>query len=49
MKVDTHLTPDWHQIPDHIKKLEEQGYDGVKCVSTFIVLSCSTFALSYRF
>jgi probable F420-dependent oxidoreductase len=27
MKVDTHLTPDWHQIPDHIKKLEEQGYD----------------------
>ena len=28
MKVDTHLTPDWHQIPDHIKKLEEQGYDG---------------------
>jgi probable F420-dependent oxidoreductase len=28
MKVDTHLTPDWHQIPDHIKKLEAQGYDG---------------------
>ncbi len=28
MKVDTHLTSDWHQIPDHIKKLETQGYDG---------------------
>ncbi len=28
MKVDTHLTSDWHQIPDHIKKLESQGYDG---------------------
>ncbi len=28
MKVDTHLTADWHQIPDHIKKLESQGYDG---------------------
>ncbi len=28
MKVDTQLTPDWHQIPEHIKKLEEQGYDG---------------------
>ncbi|MFP6807590.1 MAG: TIGR03617 family F420-dependent LLM class oxidoreductase [Pseudomonadales bacterium] len=29
MKVDTHLTADWSQIPDHIKKLEAQGYDGV--------------------
>ena len=29
MKVDAHMTPDWHQIPDHVKKLEEQGYDGV--------------------
>ncbi len=28
MKVDTHLTVDWHQIPDHIRKLEAQGYDG---------------------
>ncbi len=28
MKVDTHLTADWRQIPDHIKKLESQGYDG---------------------
>jgi len=29
MKVDAHMTPDWHQIPDHVKKLEDQGYDGV--------------------
>ena len=29
MKVDGYLTPDWKLIPDHIKKLEEQGYDGV--------------------
>ena len=29
MKVDVHMTPDWHQIPDHVKKLEAQGYDGV--------------------
>lgn len=28
MKVDTHLTADWQQIPDHIRKLETQGYDG---------------------
>lgn len=28
MKVDGHLTPDWHQIPDHIKKLEAEGFDG---------------------
>jgi probable F420-dependent oxidoreductase len=28
MRVDTHLTGDWHQIPDHIRKLESQGYDG---------------------
>ncbi len=29
MKVDAHMTPDWRQIPDHVKKLEAQGYDGV--------------------
>ena len=29
MKVDAHMTPDWHQIPDHVKKLEAQGYAGV--------------------
>ncbi len=29
MKVDAHMTPDWHQIPDHVRKLEAQGYDGV--------------------
>ena len=29
MKVDAHMTRDWHQIPDHVKKLEAQGYDGV--------------------
>ncbi|HIG42278.1 MAG TPA: TIGR03617 family F420-dependent LLM class oxidoreductase [Gammaproteobacteria bacterium] len=28
MKVDSHLTSDWHKIPDHIKKLEADGYDG---------------------
>jgi len=28
MKVDSHLTADWHQIPEHVKKLEAQGYDG---------------------
>lgn len=28
MKVDGHLTPDWHLIPDHVKKMEEQGFDG---------------------
>ncbi|XOV88346.1 MAG: TIGR03617 family F420-dependent LLM class oxidoreductase [Pseudomonadota bacterium] len=28
MKVDGHLTPDWHKIPDHIKKLEAEGYSG---------------------
>ena len=29
MKVDTHLTGDWHKIPDHVKRLEAEGYDGV--------------------
>ena len=29
MKVDAHMTPDWHQIPDHVRSLEAQGYDGV--------------------
>ena len=29
MKVDAHMTPDWHQIPDHVRNLEAQGYDGV--------------------
>lgn len=29
MKVDGHLTPDWHLIPDHVKKMEAQGFDGV--------------------
>ena len=29
MKVDTHLTPDWTKIPDHVKQLEAEGYDGV--------------------
>ncbi len=28
MKVDGHLTPDWHAIPDHVKLMEEEGYDG---------------------
>ncbi|HIG40543.1 MAG: TIGR03617 family F420-dependent LLM class oxidoreductase [bacterium] len=28
MKVDSHLTPDWHKIPEQIKKLEADGYDG---------------------
>lgn len=29
MKVDGYLTPDWRLIPDHIRKMEEQGFDGV--------------------
>lgn len=29
MKVDGFLTPDWHNIPNHIKKMEADGYDGV--------------------
>ena len=29
MKVDAHMTPDWHQIPNHVRNLEAQGYDGV--------------------
>jgi probable F420-dependent oxidoreductase len=28
MKVDGHLTPDWRLIPEHIRKMEEQGFDG---------------------
>ncbi len=28
MKVDGHLTADWHAIPEHIKQLESEGYDG---------------------
>ncbi|MDA0789038.1 MAG: TIGR03617 family F420-dependent LLM class oxidoreductase [Proteobacteria bacterium] len=28
MKVDGHLTADWHEIPEHIRKLEAEGYDG---------------------
>ena len=28
MKVDTHLTADWHKVPEHIKELESQGFDG---------------------
>lgn len=28
MKVDAHLTGDWHHIPQHIKQLEVDGYDG---------------------
>lgn len=28
MKVDGHLTGDWHKIPEHIQKLESRGYDG---------------------
>ena len=27
MKVDSHLTGDWHKIPDHIRQLEAEGYD----------------------
>lgn len=27
MKVDGHLTADWHKIPDHIKQMEADGYD----------------------
>ena len=29
MKVDGHLTPDWQLIPEQVKKMEAQGYDGV--------------------
>ena len=29
MKVDGHLTPDWKAIPEQVKKLEAQGFDGV--------------------
>ena len=29
MKIDGHLTPDWHMIPDHVKKMEAQGFDRV--------------------
>lgn len=29
MKVDAGLTPDWHKIPEQIKKLEADGYSGV--------------------
>ena len=29
MKIDGHLTPDWHSIPDHVKKMEAQGFDRV--------------------
>ena len=29
MKVDTHLTQDWKKIPEHIQRIEAEGYDGV--------------------
>jgi len=29
MKVDGHLTPNWEKIPEHIKRLEAEGYSGV--------------------
>jgi len=29
MKVDGHLTPDWHKIPEHIKTMEAMGFDSV--------------------
>lgn len=29
MKVDGHLTNDWHNIPAHIQSLEAMGFDGV--------------------
>ena len=29
MKIDGHLTPDWRMIPDHVKKMEAQGFDRV--------------------
>ena len=29
MKVDGHLTPDWQLIPEQVKKMEAQWYDGV--------------------
>jgi len=28
MKVDSHLTADWHKIPAQVKEIEAQGYDG---------------------
>jgi probable F420-dependent oxidoreductase len=29
MKIDGRLTPDWHSIPDHVKKIEAEGFDRV--------------------
>ena len=29
MKIDGHLTPDWHSSPAHVKKMEAQGFDRV--------------------
>ena len=29
MKIDGQLAPDWHSIPDHVKKMEAQGFDRV--------------------
>ena len=29
MKIDGHLTPDWRLIPDHVRKMEAQGFDRV--------------------
>ena len=29
MKVDTHLTQDWKNIPEHIQRVEAEGYEGV--------------------
>ena len=29
MKVDAHLTSNWHKIPEHIKELEKSNIDGV--------------------
>ena len=29
MKVDTHLPPHWKKIPEHIQRVEAEGYDGV--------------------
>ncbi|MBL4679680.1 MAG: TIGR03617 family F420-dependent LLM class oxidoreductase [Pseudomonadales bacterium] len=29
MKVDAHLTGDWHKIPEHVRELEQNNYDGV--------------------
>ena len=28
MKVDSHLSADWHKIPAQVKEIEAQGYDG---------------------